>query len=89
MNAMRRKRLWEIRARIADIKEGLQTVKDDIEQIRDEEQDAFDSMPEALQESSRGEDMQTALEKLAEAIDSLDDLDLEEIMDTIEEAASI
>lgn len=48
MNADRRKRLSEIFVKIEQI-------KGEVEDIRDEEQNAFDSMPEGLQQSERGQ----------------------------------
>ncbi len=89
MNAMRRKALWDTRARLEDINEGLIKVKAELYQIREEEQDAYDNLPESLQESSRGEVMQEAIDKIEEIIDGLDEIDLDYLMDSIEEVANI
>lgn len=89
MNAMRRKALWDTRARLEDINEGLIKVKAELYQIREEEQDAYDNLPENLQENSRGEVMQEAIDKIEEIIDGLDEIDLDYLMDSIEEVANI
>lgn len=47
MNKERRKALAALRAQ-------LDNVRAELEAIRDEEQDAFDNMPEGLQQSERG-----------------------------------
>lgn len=67
MNNQRRK---AIRAVLAMIEEA----RGPIEELRGEEQDAFDSMPESLQESERGERAQEAVEALEEAEMAIDEL---------------
>ena len=48
MNKARRKQLSEIQEKLAEL-------KDMIETVLDEEQEAYDNLPESLQESERGE----------------------------------
>ena len=74
MNKQRRKSLTEAYGKLAKVKES-------IEFLRDEEQEAFDNLPEGIQESERGEQMQeyvdsleNALTSLEEAIDYLDEV---------------
>ena len=57
MNAARRKRLAEAVDLIASAKEN-------IEEVKEEEQEAFDNMPESLQGSERGEEMEGFIEDL-------------------------
>ena len=42
----------------------LRKAFDDLEMVRDEEEEAYDNMPEGLQESERGEMMQEAIDTL-------------------------
>lgn len=65
MNKQRRKIISECTIQIEEIKLKLEDVKSD-------EEFAFDSMPENLQGSLRGEEMEGAIDCLEEAIDSLD-----------------
>lgn len=65
MNADRRKTL-------AKIAETIEAAKTDLESIRDEEQEAFDNMPEGMQQGERGTAMEAAVQELDEAIDGLD-----------------
>lgn len=44
----------------------------DAETIRDEEQDAFDNMPESLQQGEKGDKAQEAISNLEEAISSIE-----------------
>lgn len=53
------------RARLQELVEALAC-------IQEEEQEAFDNMPESLQESERGEAMQEAIDAMDEAKDALD-----------------
>lgn len=46
-----------------------------IEQCRDEEQDAFDNLPEGLQSSERGEQMEEYISIMEEACDNLEDVE--------------
>lgn len=74
MNNTRRKEIDKLTAQIEEIKEA-------IEALRDEEQEAFDNMPESLQDGERGERMQSAVEALEYAAD-----DLQECLDHLSEA---
>ena len=53
MNKARRKQLVALRAKVEELQELL-------EEIRDDEQDALDNLPESLQDSGRGKDMEQA-----------------------------
>ena len=66
MNNTRRKAIMKIAER-------LEELKTDFELLRDEEQEAFDNMPESIQESERGEQMQEAIDALDEACCSIDE----------------
>ena len=63
------------RNRIADVQTQLEALKQDIDAILSEEQEAFDNMPESLQESERGQAMQEAIDALESAIGSCEELD--------------
>ena len=66
MNATRRKQL----EKIAD---KLDELNAELESLRDDEQNAFDNMPESLQDSERGERMTTIIDYLDDATSSLSD----------------
>ena len=74
MNQQRRKKLEKLHELMTEISGQL-------EEIKDEEQEAYDDMPESLQESERGQAMYQAVENLESAIDSLS-----EALDHTEEA---
>lgn len=74
MNKQRRKELDTIYRKIEDLMQDLETV------CR-EEQDAYDNLPESLQESDRGETMYNAIDNMESALSSLG-----EAMDYILEA---
>ncbi|WP_411752129.1 hypothetical protein [Serratia sp. (in: enterobacteria)] len=65
MNADRRKRLSDLFVKI-------EIIKGEVEDVRDEEQDAFDSMPEGLQQSERGQKSEMAISCIEEIIDGLE-----------------
>lgn len=61
------------RDQIAKIKEALEELRGKIEDLQSEEQDAFDSMPESLQQGERGQASEAAAEALQSAYDSADE----------------
>ncbi|MGN1155841.1 MAG: hypothetical protein ACI4TK_06665 [Agathobacter sp.] len=61
MNAKRRKRISEIIEQL----EGLST---EIEEVMNEEQEALDNLPESLQYSERGEQMEEYISSLEDAM---------------------
>ena len=75
MNGNRRKR-------IQIVINGLNVLLDDIQSLLEEEQNAFDALPESLQEAERGELMQEAIDNLDAASSSV-----EEAVESLESAA--
>ena len=66
MNAQGRKEIAKYIASLNEIKSKLESMKDD-------EEMKYDNMPEGLQESERGDQMQEAIEALENACTSLDE----------------
>ena len=75
MNKQRRKNLMEVI-------DALENCSLDIECLLDEEQDSYDSIPESLQESERGQLMENAIDCLDSARGSISDA-IESIEDAI------
>lgn len=61
------------RARIEKIKEALEELRGQIEDLQSEEQEAFDAMPESLQQGDRGQASEAAADALQSAYDSADE----------------
>lgn len=66
MNRRRRAMLEGIASQLADLRAALSVVMTD-------EQDAFENMPEGLQQGTRGQQMGAAIEQLETAADALDE----------------
>lgn len=64
----------ERRNKISLVISNLETNKEDLENVRDSEQESFDNMPESLQESERGQEMETNIEIFEDVINSLDEM---------------
>lgn len=78
MNNQRRKELNNIVTAMENVSmpvdiEELEGIKSDIEMVLMDEEMAFDSMPEGLQYSMRGEMSQEAQDNMNEAIDAIDE----------------
>lgn len=67
MNNARRK---QIDAIISKMEES----KSELENLLEEEQEAYDNMPDSLQDSERGEKAQEAISNLEDAISGIDDV---------------
>lgn len=76
MNKGRRK---ELKKAIDLLYEAIQI----IEEVRDEEQEAYDNIPESLQDSERAETMQEYIDSMDEAYNEIEDhiTTLEEIIE--------
>lgn len=73
MNAKRRKEIKEaVFALYNTVVEAAGTCYEKLEAIRDEEQEAYDALPESLQESSRGEAMYEAIEAIESFMDEIE-----------------
>lgn len=66
MNQQRRKSIQEA---IEKIQQGLA----DLEIARDEEQEYYDNMPESLQQGTKGDAAQAAIDALESAVSSIED----------------
>ena len=66
MNNERRKKIEKIREDL----DGLMAL---VEELAEEEQEAFDNLPESLQDTERGEAMQTAIDNLDNLQNSLEE----------------
>lgn len=67
MNKARRKQ-------IAQLLEQLENLKADLDSILEEEKEAFDSIPESLQEGERGQASQAAIESLETAQSAFEEI---------------
>lgn len=63
----------ENRKKIKKWIETIDQIREDIETMQYEEEGKHDNLPEGLQDSERGEQMQEAIENLGSAADSLRD----------------
>lgn len=87
MNRIRRRSLKAILGQLDEFSTVLETVKEALQDVLTEEQEAYDNLPEGLQETERGQQMQEYIEALEGVVDSLGDLDVEDLYGTIEEIA--
>lgn len=62
------------RNKIQQIIDNINLVKSELQNVLDDEEFAFDSMPENLQYSIRGEESQEAIDYMNEAIECLDNV---------------
>ena len=86
MNAKRRNAINSI---INDLIDKFEEIKaeaiDQLSEIRDEEQEAYDNLPETLQDSERGENMQNCIDALESFMSDLEYMEIEGTDDLLEE----
>lgn len=87
MNNERRKQLKAIAKQLGTIADNLEKQQVLLEQIYDDESEAFDNMPEPLQESDRGIEMEEGIGTLEEQKDDLANIvdDLREMISALQD----
>ena len=55
-----------------DVYSLLDSARDELKTVRDDEQEAYDNLPESLQYSEKGDDMERCIEALDEMMDYLE-----------------
>ena len=86
MNAKRRNSIDSV---INELIEKFEEIKaeaiDQLSEIRDEEQEAYDNLPESLQESEKGENMQNCIDALEYFMSDLENMEIDGTDDLLEE----
>ena len=87
MNNERRKQLKAIAKQLGTIADNLEDQQILLEQVYDDESEAFDNMPESLQQSDRGIEMEEGIGTLEEQKDDLANMadDLHEIISALQD----
>lgn len=85
MNAQRRKALKAIIEQLEALDELRETIREQLSDIQDEEQAALDNMPESLQESERGQQMDDYIATMQDVTGELDLIDVSGLIDQLQE----
>lgn len=87
MNKERRKAVANAIAKLHDLKEDLESITTEIADAHDGEQEAYDNLPEGLQQGEKGEAMSAAVTALEEATEKLETMteDLDDAVTSLEE----
>jgi transcriptional/translational regulatory protein YebC/TACO1 len=83
MNKIRRKELANIVAKLEELDALREEIRERLSDILDDEQECLDNMPESLQESERGEQMQEYIDAMENVTGELDLLDIEDLADQL------
>lgn len=87
MNKQRRKQIDQIITRLQDeLAPLIDSIREEIETIRDEEQEYYDNMPESLQSGDKGDVAQSAIEALEEGVNTLEEIDIDSIITSLNTA---
>ena len=87
MNKARRSTLKAILGQIEELTTTIEEVQEVLQGVLDEEEEALGNLTESLHEGERGQQMQEYIDALEGVVDSLGDLDVEDLYSTIEEIA--
>ena len=60
-------------------------IREQLSAIQDDEQEALDNMPESIQESEKGEQMQEYIDTMENVTGELDLIDIEDLIDQLQE----
>lgn len=90
MNNSRRSQIKKITQKLYDsIYECFAVYGEELQGILDEEQEAYDNLPESIQESDRGQQMSACIDNLETVIGSCEDVDENYIFDEITEMLEV
>ena len=90
---MNRERRYRIRGLIKAFKDLSSTIQNDlssqVQDLHDLEEEAFDNMPESMQDSDRGTAMQDTMDELQSAVDLCSEASdtIDSIVDSLQSAA--
>ena len=87
MNKARRSTLKAILGQIEELTTTIEEVQEVLQGVLDEEEEALGNLTESLHEGERGQQMQEYIDALEGAMDSLSELDTNDIYQTSEEIA--
>lgn len=85
MNKIRRKELARIIEKLEQLDALREEIREELASVMDEEQEALDNMPESLQESEKGEQMQEYIDTMENVTGELDLIDIEDLIDQLQE----
>lgn len=89
MNNERRKKIVGIIDRLNKVKEEINDLRSEVSSLQDEEQDAYDNLPESMQDGDRGTAIQDAINELESAYEAIMEdsmIDLDEAISQLESA---
>jgi hypothetical protein len=86
MNKDRRKRLEALAGQLRELPD-VDELRSELQTIYDDEDEAFNAMPESLQNGERGQLMQEALQAMQDVLDALDNFSPADMIDNLERAA--
>ena len=87
MNKQRRRALGALIPQLEMMCTLREEITDRLDTIMGEEQEALDNLPESLQESERGQQMQEYIDTMEEVLDALQEIDFDDLISSIEEIA--
>lgn len=85
MNNIRRSSLKALIEKLNEMDSLREEIMSGIQDVLDEEQESYDNLPESLQYSDRGDQMQENIDSMNSVIDDLDCLDVLSWADTLSE----
>lgn len=85
MNRMRRKELAAIIEKLEELDALREEIRERIAAVQEEEQEALDNMPESLQDSEKGQQMQEYIDTMENVTGELDLIDIEDLADQLSE----
>ena len=89
MNNERRKKIVGIIDRLNKVKEEINDLRCEVSSLQDEEQEAYDNLPESMQDGERGTAIQDKIDELESAYGAIMDdsmIDLDEAISQLESA---
>lgn len=86
MNKQRRAEIAKLYKRLEKLQGEWESIRDGLGDVASEERDAFDSMPESLQQGERGQASEQAADSLENVHSEMENVDFDSLMSDLETA---
>lgn len=85
MNKKQKECLYKYAQQLERMESEFSFIMEEIEEMRSEEETKLDNLPDSLRESSKGEEIEAAIERLDDVLSALEDKEFSEAADLLNE----
>lgn len=84
MNKNDRKKIEDLKSQLEDLRGKVEDIGSELQTLADDEQDKYNNLPEGLQQTERGQNMEQDAQTLSEAVDACESGNVQDAIDALE-----